>query len=238
MTNLSSFPITKKWPPRFADRLQLYSLTTPNGVKASIMLEEIGLPYEAHYVNFDTNDQGTEEFRSLNPYGKIPALIDPNGPDGAAPSFIQISRRFWIYLGGKKRETCWPPGRLAGNKKPFQGAWAFSKGARGPGPKFFEKKSGLTFKKIPKGPGKIQRKKTPPFKKSLFVGGPKSPPPKFFVDLFKKKRPLWGRPPPPKKVFPGGKKKKKPQNGARKFFPPPFFFGGGEKKKNPPRGFF
>ena len=100
MTNLSSFPITKKWPPRFADRLQLYSLTTPNGVKASIMLEEIGLPYEAHYVNFDTNDQGTEEFRSLNPYGKIPALIDPNGPDGA-PLPLFESAAILIYLAEK-----------------------------------------------------------------------------------------------------------------------------------------
>jgi GST-like protein len=100
MTNLSSFPITKKWPPRFPDRLQLYSLTTPNGVKASIMLEEIGLPYEAHYVNFDTNDQGTEEFRSLNPYGKIPALIDPNGPDGA-PLPLFESAAILIYLAEK-----------------------------------------------------------------------------------------------------------------------------------------
>lgn len=100
MPNLSSFPITKKWPPRYADRLQLYSLTTPNGVKASIMLEEIGLPYEAHYVNFDTNDQGTEEFRSLNPYGKIPALIDPNGPDGA-PLPLFESAAILIYLAEK-----------------------------------------------------------------------------------------------------------------------------------------
>lgn len=100
MTNLSSFPITKKWPPRFPDRLQLYSLTTPNGVKPSIMLEEIGLPYEAHYVNFDTNDQGTDEFRSLNPYGKIPALIDPNGPDGA-PLPLFESAAILVYLAEK-----------------------------------------------------------------------------------------------------------------------------------------
>ena len=86
------FPITKKWPPRFSDRLQLYSLNTPNGVKASIMLEETGRPYEAHYVSFDANDQASDEFRSLNPYGKIPAIIDPNGP-GGAPLPLFESRR-------------------------------------------------------------------------------------------------------------------------------------------------
>ena len=94
------FPITKKWPPRFADRLQLYSLNTPNGVKASIMLEETGLPYEAHYVSFDANDQATDEFRSLNPYGKIPAIIDPNGPDGA-PLPLFESAAILIYLAEK-----------------------------------------------------------------------------------------------------------------------------------------
>jgi GSH-dependent disulfide-bond oxidoreductase len=100
MTDLSIFPITKKWPPRFADRLQLYSLNTPNGVKASIMLEETGLPYEAHYVSFDANDQATDEFRSLNPYGKIPAIIDPNGPDGA-PLPLFESAAILIYLAEK-----------------------------------------------------------------------------------------------------------------------------------------
>ena len=100
MTDLSRFPITKKWPPRFADRLQLYSLNTPNGVKASIMLEETGLPYEAHYVSFDANDQATDEFRSLNPYGKIPAIIDPNGPDGA-PLPLFESAAILIYLAEK-----------------------------------------------------------------------------------------------------------------------------------------
>jgi GSH-dependent disulfide-bond oxidoreductase len=100
MTDLSIFPITKKWPARFADRIQLYSLNTPNGVKASIMLEETGLPYEAHYVSFDANDQATEEFRSLNPYGKIPALIDPNGP-GGAPLPLFESAAILIYLAEK-----------------------------------------------------------------------------------------------------------------------------------------
>ena len=81
-SSLSAFPITKRWPPQHPDRLQLYSLPTPNGVKVSIMLEEIGLPYEVHLVDFNKDDQKTPEFLSLNPNGKIPAIIDPNGPGG------------------------------------------------------------------------------------------------------------------------------------------------------------
>src|ERR1041384_1420322 len=83
MTDLTAFAITRKWPARHPDRLQLYSLPTPNGVKVSIMLEEIGPPYEAHLVSFDSQDQLSPEFRSLNPNGKIPAIIDPQGPGGA-----------------------------------------------------------------------------------------------------------------------------------------------------------
>src|ERR1700743_3712384 len=82
MTDLSSFPITKRWPAKHPELLQLYSLPTPNGVKVSIMLEEIGLPYEVHLVDFGKDDQKTPEFLSLNPNGKIPAIIDPNGPGG------------------------------------------------------------------------------------------------------------------------------------------------------------
>ncbi|HQD65622.1 MAG TPA: glutathione S-transferase N-terminal domain-containing protein, partial [Casimicrobium huifangae] len=82
MADLSTFPITKKWPATHADRIQLYSLPTPNGVKVSIMLEETGLPYEPHLVSFETNDQMTPEFLSLNPNNKIPAIIDPDGPGG------------------------------------------------------------------------------------------------------------------------------------------------------------
>jgi len=82
MSDLSSFPITKRWPAQHPDRIQLYSLPTPNGVKVSIMLEETGLPYEPHLVDFNTNDQHSPEFLSLNPNGKIPAIIDPNGPGG------------------------------------------------------------------------------------------------------------------------------------------------------------
>ena len=100
MTDLSGFPITKKWPARHPERLQLYSLPTPNGVKASIMLEEVGLPYEPHLVNFDTNDQASPEFRSLNPYGKIPAIIDPAGP-GGEPLPLFESGAILIYLAEK-----------------------------------------------------------------------------------------------------------------------------------------
>ena len=82
MTDLSAFPITRRWPARHSERLQLYSLPTPNGVKVSIMLEEIALPYEVHLVDFNKDDQKTPEFLSLNPNGKIPAIIDPNGPGG------------------------------------------------------------------------------------------------------------------------------------------------------------
>ena len=82
MPDLSAFPITRRWPPRYPDRLQLYSLPTPNGVKVSIMLEEIGLAYEPHLVDFNKDDQNTPEFLSLNPNGKIPAIIDPDGPGG------------------------------------------------------------------------------------------------------------------------------------------------------------
>ena len=82
MSDLSAFPITKRWPAKHPDRLQLYSLPTPNGVKVSIMLEEIGLPYEAHLVDFGKDDQKTPEFLSLNPNGKIPAILDPDGPGG------------------------------------------------------------------------------------------------------------------------------------------------------------
>jgi GSH-dependent disulfide-bond oxidoreductase len=100
MQDLHAFPITKRWPPAHPDRLQLYSLPTPNGVKVSIMLEEIGLPYEAHLVDFAKGDQRTPEFLSLNPYGKIPAIIDPNGPDGK-PLALFESGAILLYLAEK-----------------------------------------------------------------------------------------------------------------------------------------
>ncbi|HEY1078375.1 MAG TPA: glutathione S-transferase N-terminal domain-containing protein [Fontimonas sp.] len=100
MTDLSAFPITRKWPAQHPGRLQLYSLPTPNGVKASIMLEETGLPYEVHKVDFDSNDQMSPEFLSLNPNNKIPALLDPQGPDGK-PLALFESGAILIYLAEK-----------------------------------------------------------------------------------------------------------------------------------------
>ena len=100
MPDLSAFPITKRWPPKHPDRLQLYSLPTPNGVKVSIMLEETGLPYEAHLVDFGKNDQQTPEFLSLNPNGKIPAIIDPDGP-GGKPLGLFESGAILDYVSGK-----------------------------------------------------------------------------------------------------------------------------------------
>ncbi|MEN9397769.1 MAG: hypothetical protein RLZ81_2299 [Pseudomonadota bacterium] len=93
-------PITLKWPAQHPERLQLYSLPTPNGVKASIMLEETGLPYEPHLVSFDSNDQMSPEFLSLNPNNKIPAIIDPNGPGGQALPLFE-SGAILLYLADK-----------------------------------------------------------------------------------------------------------------------------------------
>jgi GST-like protein len=100
MNSLSTFPITRKWPARHPERLQLYSLPTPNGVKVSIMLEEIGLAYEAHKVSFETQDQLSAEFLSLNPNNKIPAIIDPHGPGGQALALFE-SGAILIYLAEK-----------------------------------------------------------------------------------------------------------------------------------------
>lgn len=100
MTDLSDFPITARWPAQHPDRIQLYSLNTPNGVKASIMLEETGLPYEAHLVDFAKEDQKSDAFLSLNPNGKIPAMIDPDGP-GGAPLTLFESGAILLYLAEK-----------------------------------------------------------------------------------------------------------------------------------------
>jgi GST-like protein len=100
MTDLSTFAITKKWPATQPDRLQLYSLPTPNGVKVSIALEETGLPYETHLVRFDANDQLSPEFLSLNPNNKIPAILDPNGP-GGKPLALFESGAILVYLAAR-----------------------------------------------------------------------------------------------------------------------------------------
>src|SRR5262245_47622087 len=100
MTDLSAFPVARKWPARHPDRIQLYSLPTPNGVKVSIMLEETGLPYEPHRVGFDTRDQHSPEFHALNPNEKIPAIIDPHGP-GGLPLPLFESGAILVYLAAK-----------------------------------------------------------------------------------------------------------------------------------------
>ena len=100
MAGLSTFLVTRKWPVAHADRIQLYSRPTPNGVKVSIMLEEADLAYEAHLVSFESNDQTSPEFLSLNPNNKIPAIIDPNGPDGK-PLALFESGAILLYFAEK-----------------------------------------------------------------------------------------------------------------------------------------
>ena len=100
MANLSQFPITARWPARHPDRLQLYSWPTPNGVKVSIALEELGLPYEPHLVDIGKNETWTPEFLSLNPNGKIPAILDPVGP-GGRPLALFESGAILLYLSDK-----------------------------------------------------------------------------------------------------------------------------------------
>lgn len=100
MSDLSAFPITARWPASHPDRIQLYSLPTPNGVKVSIMLEETGLPYEPHLVDITKNESWTPEFLSLNPNGKIPAIVDPDGP-GGKPLALFESGAILVYLAEK-----------------------------------------------------------------------------------------------------------------------------------------
>jgi GST-like protein len=128
VTDLSGFPITKKWPALHPDRIQLYSLPTPNGVKVSIMLEETGLPYEPHLVRFDTNDQLSPEFLSLNPNNKIPAILDPDGPEGK-PLALFESGAILVYLAGKSGQFM--PRDTAGRYETLQ--WLmFQMGGIGP----------------------------------------------------------------------------------------------------------
>jgi GST-like protein len=100
MTDLSAFPVAARWPAKHPERLQLYSQPTPNGVKVSIMLEEIGLPYEAHRIEFDADGTGSPAYRSLNPNGKIPAIIDPDGL-GGKPMGLFESGAILLYLAEK-----------------------------------------------------------------------------------------------------------------------------------------
>ncbi len=100
MLDKADFPILKQYPAQHLERLQLYSYPTPNGVKVSMMLEEIGLPYEAHRVDIRENQTWTKEFLSLNPNGKIPAIIDPNTTDGK-PLALFESGAILVYLAEK-----------------------------------------------------------------------------------------------------------------------------------------
>ncbi|MCO5146401.1 MAG: glutathione S-transferase N-terminal domain-containing protein [Aquamicrobium sp.] len=100
MTDLSSFAITARWPAKEPEKLQLYSFATPNGVKVAIALEELGLPYEAHLVDITKNETWTEPFLSLNPNGKIPAILDPDGP-GGKPLALFESGAILVYLAEK-----------------------------------------------------------------------------------------------------------------------------------------
>jgi GST-like protein len=120
MADLSAFPITKRWPARHPDRLQLYSLPTPNGVKVSIALEEIGLPYEPHLVDIGKNESWTAEYLALNPNGKIPAIIDPDGP-GGKPLGLFESGAILLYLADKTGKLI--PANPAGRYETIQ--WVF-----------------------------------------------------------------------------------------------------------------
>ncbi|WP_342115328.1 glutathione S-transferase N-terminal domain-containing protein [Pseudoduganella sp. OTU4001] len=144
MTGITDFPINAKWPAQHPDRLQLYSLATPNGVKVSIMLEEIGLPYEAHLVDFEKNDQMSPEFLSLNPNNKIPAIIDPDGPGGKALPLFE-SGAILIYLAEKSGQLL--PAEPAARYETLQ--WLmFQKGGIGPmfgQVGFFHKFAGKAF---------------------------------------------------------------------------------------------
>ncbi|WP_290687700.1 MULTISPECIES: glutathione binding-like protein [unclassified Haematobacter] len=100
MSDLSRFPITQRWPAKHPERLQLYSTPTPNGVKVSIMLEEMGLPYEPHFIDIGKDETWTEAFLSLNPNCKIPAILDPSGP-GGQPLGLFESGAILVYLAEK-----------------------------------------------------------------------------------------------------------------------------------------
>ena len=120
MADLSAFPITRRWPASKPEIIQLYSLPTPNGVKISIALEELGLAYEPHRVDIGKNESWTPEFLSLNPNGKIPAIIDPSGPDGK-PLGLFESGAILLYLADKTGRL--QPADAAGRYETMQ--WVF-----------------------------------------------------------------------------------------------------------------
>jgi GST-like protein len=108
LSDITAFAVTKKWPPQHPDRLQLYSVPTPNGVKVSIMLEEIGLPYEPHRVDFEKKEQLSREFLSISPNNKIPAILDPDGPRGK-PLALFESGAILMYLAEKTGQLLGAP---------------------------------------------------------------------------------------------------------------------------------
>ncbi len=120
MNDLSAYPAAARWPARHPERLQLYSLPTPNGVKVSIMLEETGLPYEPHLVDLNKGEQATPEYLALNPNGKIPAIIDPRGP-GGRPLALFESGAILLYLAEKTGQLL--PDDAAGRYETVQ--WVF-----------------------------------------------------------------------------------------------------------------
>ena len=128
MSRLDAFPITRRWPAANPDVIQLYSFPTPNGVKVSIALEEMGLPYEAHKVTLADADVKSPEFLSLNPNNKIPAIIDPDGPDGQ-PLGLFESGAIMIYLGEKTGRFI---GRTPGEKSQVIQWLMFQMGGLGP----------------------------------------------------------------------------------------------------------
>lgn len=128
MSTLSDFQITQKWPAQNPEVLQLYSFPTPNGVKVSIALEELGLPYEAHRVTLSDADVKSPEFLSLNPNNKIPAIIDPNGPDGTPISLFE-SGAILLYLAEKTGKLI---GKTATDKHKVTQWLMFQMGGLGP----------------------------------------------------------------------------------------------------------
>ncbi|RYE67896.1 MAG: glutathione S-transferase, partial [Rhizobiaceae bacterium] len=128
MADLSAYPITTRWPAQNPQVLQLYSTPTPNGVKVSIMLEETGLAYEPHFINIGANETWEPEYLSLNPNGKIPAILDPNGP-GGKPLALFESGAILIYLAEKTGQFL--PADAAGRYEAMQ--WVmFQMGGLGP----------------------------------------------------------------------------------------------------------
>jgi len=128
MSKLSDFPIAKRWAAKDPSVLQLYSFPTPNGVKVSIALEEMGIPYEAHTVTLSDSDVKSPEFLSLNPNNKIPAIVDPNGPDGAPVGLFE-SGAILLYLAEKSGKFI---GKTATDKAKVTQWLMFQMGGLGP----------------------------------------------------------------------------------------------------------